>query len=139
MNIIIPMVGLGSRFQKEGYTLPKPLIEVANKTLIEHSIDSFNVDGKFIFITRDFHDSNHNKILSDILKKKRPESKEIKLKRLTSGATESVLAAKNLIDNDEPLIIYNCDQLIEWNPEDFLKFLRFHIHPFSFLHHYKKG
>jgi len=123
MNIIIPMVGLGSRFQKEGYTLPKPLIEVAGKTLIEHSIDSFNVPGKFIFITRDFHNAEHNKVLSSVLKKKRPESKEIKLKRLTSGATESALAAKELINNDEPLVIYNCDQLINWDPEEFLKFI----------------
>jgi NDP-sugar pyrophosphorylase family protein len=123
MNIVIPMVGAGSRFAKEGFLEPKPLIDVLGKTLIEHSIDSFNVAGKFIFITRDFHNPEHNKNLSEILKKKRPESKEIRLKRLTSGAAESVLAAKELINNDEPLIIYNCDQLINWNPEDFLKFI----------------
>ena len=123
MNIIIPMVGLGSRFQKEGYTVPKPLIEVLGKTLIEHSIDSFNVDGKFIFITRDFHDDDHNAKLSDILKKKRPESIEIRLKRMTGGAAESALAAKDLINNDDPLVIYNCDQFIDWKPEDFLKII----------------
>ena len=118
------MVGAGSRFQKEGYTVPKPLIEVAGKTLIEHSIDSFNIpDAKFIFITRDFHKPEHNKLLSNILKKKRPESKEIRLKRITSGATESALAARDLINNNEPLVIYNCDQLINWDSEDFLKFV----------------
>jgi len=124
MNIIIPMVGAGSRFQKEGYLVPKPLIEVAGKTLIEHSIDSFNLpNAKFIFITRDFQNSEHNKILSNLLKKKRPESKEIRLKRLTSGASESALAARDLINNNDPLVIYNCDQLISWDPEDFLKFV----------------
>jgi NDP-sugar pyrophosphorylase family protein len=121
MNIIIPMVGLGSRFQKEGYTLPKPLIEVLGKTLIEHSIDSFDVEGKFIFITRDFHNAEHNIALSNILKAKRPESVEIKLKRMTSGAAESALAAKELINNNEPLVIYNCDQSIDWDPNEFLK------------------
>jgi NDP-sugar pyrophosphorylase family protein len=117
------MVGLGSRFQKEGYTLPKPLIEVLGKTLIEHSINSFNVDGKFIFITRDFHNDEHNNELSKILKKLRPESVEIRLKRITSGAAESALAAKELIDNNDPLVIYNCDQYIDWDPEEFLKII----------------
>ena len=28
MKILIPMAGAGSRFAKEGYTFPKPLIEL---------------------------------------------------------------------------------------------------------------
>ena len=28
LNIVVPMAGLGSRFQKAGYTIPKPLIPV---------------------------------------------------------------------------------------------------------------
>jgi NDP-sugar pyrophosphorylase family protein len=123
MNIIIPMAGAGSRFQKIGIKNPKPLIEVLGKTLIEYSINSFNVEGKFIFITREFDNRADNEALSDLLKKIRPESVEIKLKTLTNGATESSLYAKDLIDNDDPLIIYNCDQLINWNAEDFLHWI----------------
>lgn len=124
MNIIIPMAGAGSRFQKTGVKDPKPLINVLGKTLIEHSIDSFNVEGRFIFITREFDDPADNEKLSAILKHCRPESIEIKLTAMTSGATESALFAKELIDNDDPLVIYNCDQLINWNPDDFLNFLK---------------
>jgi NDP-sugar pyrophosphorylase family protein len=123
INIVIPMVGKGSRFQKVGIIDPKPLITVSGKTLIEHSIDSFNVPGKFIFLTRDFDNPEDNIALSKILKEKRPESVEIKLTAMTSGATESVLFAKELINNDDPLIVYNCDQLINWDSTDFLKFL----------------
>ena len=41
MNIIIPMAGLGSRFKDEGFELPKPLIEVNNKTLIVDVLSDF--------------------------------------------------------------------------------------------------
>lgn len=123
MNIIIPMAGAGSRFQKVGIKNPKPLINVLGKTLIEHSIDSFDVPGKFIFITRDFDNPADNGVLSTILQTMRPESTEIRMTTMTSGATESALFARDLINNDEPLVIYNCDQLINWNSADFLKFV----------------
>lgn len=118
------MAGLGSRFQKMGEKNPKPLIEVLNRTLIEYSIDSFDVEGRFIFITREFDNPDDNIRLSELLKRKRPESIEIKLKTVTSGATESSLLAKEFIDNDDPLVIYNCDQFIKWNRDDFLNFLK---------------
>lgn len=123
MNIVIAMAGAGTRFQKVGIKEPKPLIDVLGKTLIEYSVQSFDVPGRFIFITRDFDDPEDNQRLSSLLKELRPESVEIKLKTLTSGATESVLFAKELIDNDEPLVIYNCDQWINWNVDDFLSFI----------------
>jgi NDP-sugar pyrophosphorylase family protein len=123
MNIVIPMAGSGSRFQQLGIKDPKPLIRVLDKTLIEYSIDSFNVSGRFIFITRKFENPADNIKLSELLKSKRPESIEIQLTSITSGATETALYARNLIDNDEPLVIYNCDQFINWDANNFLQFL----------------
>lgn len=123
MNILIPMAGAGTRFQKVGITTPKPLIEVLGKTLIEHSINSFDVEGRFIFITRDFADPAHNEQLSALLKQLRPESVEIRVKTLTSGATETALLAKDYIDNADPLVIYNCDQFINWDSSKFLEFV----------------
>ena len=35
MNVLIPMAGAGSRFEKVGYTFPKPLIEVNDKPMIQ--------------------------------------------------------------------------------------------------------
>lgn len=124
LNIIIPMAGAGTRFFKNGITTPKPLIKVLEKTLIEYSIDSFNVPGRFIFITRTFDNPEHNKLLSQLLKEKRPESIEIKIDKLTNGAAETVLVAEKYIDNNDPLVIYNCDQIINWDSLDFLKFVK---------------
>jgi len=123
MNIIIPMAGLGSRFKSEGFILPKPLIEVGGKTLIEHSIESLNIPGQYIFITRKYDDVNHNLLLSKKLKEVIPESVEILIESPTKGSVETCLYAKDFINNDEPLIITNCDQRLEWNSEDFLDFI----------------
>ena len=120
MNIVIPMAGLGSRFQKAGILEPKPLIEVLGKTLIEYSVESFDVPGRFIFITREFDDPAYNTQLSALLKQLRPESVEICVKTVTSGATETVLLAREYIDNSDSLVVYNCDQYINWDANDFL-------------------
>lgn len=118
MNIVIPLAGAGTRFTKAGVDTPKPLIEVMGRTLIEHSIRSFDVPGKFIFITRDYGSDTLNDRLSNILKTLRPECTEIRLKEMTSGAVETVLKARNLIDNDTPLVVYNCDQIIQWDANE---------------------
>jgi dTDP-glucose pyrophosphorylase len=123
MNILIPMAGLGSRFKQEGFDLPKPLIEVNGKSLIEHSVESLGIDGKYIFITRDYNDQNLNDLLSEKLKKLKPDSIEIKISSVTKGSAETCLMAIELIDNNDPLIITNCDQRLEWDHEKFIHFL----------------
>lgn len=129
------MAGAGSRFANAGIYTPKPLIEVENKTLIEHSIKSFDVEGKFIFITRDFGEP-HNSSLSNLLKTLRPESVEIKINTVTGGAVESIIAARDYIDNDEPLVVYNCDQKILWDSQKVLDYIE-NYDPDSLLVLYK--
>jgi NDP-sugar pyrophosphorylase family protein len=57
INIIIPMAGKGSRFANAGYELPKPLIDVNNKPMIELVIENLKpeIDHKFIFICQKEH------------------------------------------------------------------------------------
>lgn len=126
MKVVMPMAGAGSRFSQQGYDMPKPLIKVNGITLAEHSIKSFDVDAEFIFVTRKFDNPVHNRELSQLLRSLRPESAEIQLDALSNGASETCLAAQNLINNDQPLVIYNCDQIFQWDPSEFLKFVELH-------------
>lgn len=121
MNIVIPMAGLGTRFKEEGFFTPKPLIEVNGKSLIEHSVESLGFDCNYIFITRDY--GEFNSVLSQKLKKLKPNSIEIKIDKPTTGSVETCLAAESLINNDEDLIITNCDQRLEWNQHKFMDFV----------------
>jgi NDP-sugar pyrophosphorylase family protein len=126
MKVVMPMAGAGSRFAQQGYDMPKPLIRVNGITLVEHSIKSFDVDAEFIFVTRKFDNPDHNRELSQLLISLRPESVEIQLDALSNGASETCLAAQHLINNDQPLVIYNCDQIFQWDPQEFLKFVEQH-------------
>lgn len=123
MNIVIPMAGLGTRFKNEGFDLPKPIIEVNGKTLIEHSVSTLGIEGKYIFITRRFENPNWNKILTEKLKELYSDLVEIILENPTRGAAETALFAKSYIDNNEPLIITNCDQITDWDQNDFYNFI----------------
>jgi dTDP-glucose pyrophosphorylase len=123
MNILIPMAGLGTRFKNEGFDLPKPIIEVNGKTLIEHSVNSLGIKGQYIFITRKYDDPYDNILLSKKLKDMNPDSIEIQLESPTRGAVETCLFAEEFINNDKPLVITNCDQITDWNPLDFEFFI----------------
>ena len=55
LHIIMPMAGEGSRFIKEGYTQPKPLIEYQGMPLFIRAINSLkdiDVPRKYSFIVR---------------------------------------------------------------------------------------
>ena len=105
------MAGRGSRFQKEGYTLPKPLIPVLGKPMIQVVINNLRpkVPHRFIFICLQEHLEKYQ--VADKLKTWAGAGTEIvTVDQVTEGAACTVLLAKELINNDEPLMIANSDQ-----------------------------
>jgi HAD superfamily hydrolase (TIGR01509 family) len=118
MNILIPMAGAGSRFEKAGYTFPKPLIEVNGKPMIQVVVNNLNFDSKHIFITQKQHRIKYN--LDSLLNLISPECSIIDVDGVTEGAACTTLLAKELINNDNPLIIANSDQFVDWNPSEFM-------------------
>tara|TARA_Y100000389_G_scaffold200112_1_gene239874 strand:- start:2380 stop:3435 length:1056 start_codon:yes stop_codon:yes gene_type:complete len=123
INIVIPMAGEGSRFKKSGFKNIKPLIPLNGKTFIEWSIDSVDfqdIQTQFIFIIQE----KHKKELYEYLKKIKPNCLILTVQKLTRGATETALIAKNYINNDIPLIITNCDQIFEWDKQKYLNYLK---------------
>ena len=138
INIIIPMAGLGSRFADAGFEMPKPLIEIGGKTLIQHSVETLGISGRFIFITREYDNPEYNQRLSKILDTVAPGHIELRARGKQFGTSFSALLAKDYINNDDELILTNCDQRLEWDPEDFLRMSRSHgidgsilVHPSS--------
>ena len=55
MQIIIPMSGFGERFRAAGYVVPKFLIEVDGKPIIQHVIEMFPGEKKVFFICNENH------------------------------------------------------------------------------------
>tara|TARA_R110000824_G_scaffold14726_13_gene62506 strand:+ start:1204 stop:2583 length:1380 start_codon:yes stop_codon:yes gene_type:complete len=118
MNIVIPMAGRGSRFEKAGYTFPKPLIEVNGKPMMQLVIENINVDARHIFIVQKEHYEKYN--LKHLLNLISPECKIIQVDKVTEGAACTTLLAKEYIDNDEPLLLANSDQFVEWDSNEFM-------------------
>jgi dTDP-glucose pyrophosphorylase len=124
MNILIPMAGEGSRFKKEGYTFPKPLIEVDGKPMIQCVVENLDFDANYIFLVRDEHLSKYN--IESVLKFVTNGRYDIvSVDRLTEGAACTALLAKDLIDSGEELLIANSDQIIEYSKENFNTVRRF--------------
>ena len=117
MNVLIPMAGNGSRFAQAGYTFPKPLIEVHGKPMIQVVVENLAVDANFIFVVQKSHREKYN--LDSMLSLICPGCKIVEVDSVTEGAACTVLLAKEFIDNDEPLVIANSDQFIEWNSLEF--------------------
>jgi HAD superfamily hydrolase (TIGR01509 family) len=118
LNVVIPMAGLGSRFQSAGYTIPKPLIDVNGKPMIQLVVENLKVDARFIFIVQTEHCEKYN--IHKFLEKIAPGCVIIPVTAVTEGACCSVLLAKEYIDNDTHLLIANSDQYVEWDSNAFL-------------------
>lgn len=122
LNVLIPMAGKGSRFADAGYQTPKPLIDVAGKTLAERSISTLNLpDARYIFITRSFDDPEDNERLTQIFSKTCKNFIEVRVDSKHLGAAHSALYAEKYIDPEDELIITNCDQSLIWDVDKFLE------------------
>lgn len=119
VNVLLPSMG-SSVFFKENF-FPKLLYEIRGKTMLEHVIDNYmSIESmQYIFVFRDedckkFHIDDSVKILN-------PDARVIRLKNQTAGALCTCLMAIDYINNDEPLVIANSDQIIETDYKDVIQ------------------
>jgi len=109
MNIIIPLGGVGQRFQDEGYILPKPLINVLGKHLIFYVLDSIKLekdDAIFIIYNIDLDKWD----FKDIISNKYPFVNFIQLPYYTRGAAETLLyGLERINNNNKKIMTLDCD------------------------------
>jgi len=118
LNVLIPMAGAGSRFEKAGYTFPKPLIDVEGEPMIKLVSENINMDATFIYIVQKSHREKYN--LDTLLNLVSPGCKIVEVDGITEGAAVTTLLAKEHINNDSPLVMANSDQFIEWDSNEFM-------------------
>lgn len=86
LHIIMPMAGEGSRFRKEGWETPKPLIELKGKPLFMRAINSVSTDEiplKYSFIVRQEHIDEYQ--IDKYIKEKLPKANIFSVKKLLVG------------------------------------------------------
>ena len=119
INILVPSMGRSLFFQDSYF--PKPMIEVAGKTMLEQLTENYAgiPDRHFIFVfshkdCTEFHLDESAKILTGY------DAEVIVLEEQTAGALCTCLMAVDAVNNDSQLIITNSDQIIS---TDFVKVL----------------
>ena len=129
MNIVVPMAGRGNRFREAGYTDTKPFIDVNGKPMVYRVIENLNIEFdetyQFILIClKEDYEKYDFKMFKECIGH---ESYEVVvLDEVTDGATQTLLCAKDWINNDIPLLTLNSDQLVYYNPDEtFERFEKF--------------
>lgn len=123
LHIIMPMAGEGSRFLKEGWTTPKPLIELKGLPLFKRAIGSVHIDDvqmKYSFIVRQEHIDKYE--IDKGIKSFLPEAEVFSVNQTTRGAVETCLIAENSIEDADGVIVMDCD--LEFRSKEFLKIIQ---------------
>ncbi len=120
IDIVITMGGLGSRFRKAGYTVPKYMIEAKGRTLFEWSMISLegyrDRADKYVFIAmKDESDDVCGFINEKCRELGIKDPKIILLDSLTDGQATTAMCAKRYWDSGHGLLIYNIDTYVEPN------------------------
>lgn len=119
MKVLIPMAGEGSRFAKEGYTFPKPLIDVNGKPMIQSVVENLGFDADYIFLVRKNHLESFSGLQNLLQRITKNRSTVVEVDSLTEGAACTALLSRHIIDSEEDLLIANSDQIIDFNRINF--------------------
>lgn len=125
IDIVIPMAGRGSRFVERGYELPKPLIDVAGKPMIQRVIENLapDINHRFIFLVLKEHIETYG--IEDKLKSWAGSNAEVVVvDQVTEGAACTVLLAQEFLSEKNDLMIANSDQIIDISVTDYIVWSR---------------
>ena len=108
--VLIPLAGIGARFESEGYSLPKQLLPIMNQSTLEYSLESINVPKDFhvIVLMRPAYFNTHD--LRPIFKKAYGDNLSfVEVFEKTKGSLDTCLLAKPCISDNKPLHIFTLD------------------------------
>ena len=115
IDVVITMGGLGSRFRKAGYNVPKYMIEAKQKTLFEWSmisLEGYSTDiNQYIFIA--MKDDVECFINEQCAKLNLSTYHIILLDHLTDGQATTASLAEKYWNPNNALLIYNIDTYVE--------------------------
>lgn len=114
---LIPMAGLGSRFQQAGYEKPKPLLTVTGQPMVLQATRSLPATTAYQFVALSEHLDKTD--LQSVVLEEFPEANFTRLESVTEGQACTCLAAMDQLILDQPLTISACDHGVIFAPERF--------------------
>ena len=114
---LIPLAGLGSRFTKEGYVDPKPLISVSGKPMIVQAANYLPKAAQNIFICLEEHMKNYP--LENAIHTEYPNCKIVTINETTEGQACTCEIGLQDEDKEHPLLIAACDNGMLYDEEKY--------------------
>lgn len=112
------MAGVGKRFKKEKFSTIKPLIKIDERSILEESIIDLPFSKKkIIILNKRIYDKYS--IIRKIIKNN--NFSKLLLKKKTLGQSDTCYKTKNLISQDEDLMIHSCDYIMKYSLQKFKK------------------
>ena len=115
----MPMGGEGSRFKSVGIDTPKPLIKANGVSFFERALQSVSkcIGNRFKLtcIVRSEHVSQYH--IDEEIRKVHPAN-IIAIDKTTRGAVETVMLAKDFIDDTDAVLVMDCD--LEFRAYDYI-------------------
>lgn len=116
-TLLLPMAGAGSRFVKEGYELPKPVIPVSGAPMVVQAARDLPRMEKQVFVVR--KDLDRLDLITEEIRRAFPRAEFVVLEALTDGQARTCLLGMEGIDRDQPLTIGACDNGLIYDGERF--------------------
>ena len=115
MRLVVLMAGDSGVFEVAGSSYPKNLVEIDGEPLVQRVIEALEplieTADKGIFLVREEEDRRHH--TGDVIRLLVPDAEVIGVPNLESGAACTALHAIGQIDREEPVLVFNGDQVVD--------------------------
>ena len=115
MRLVVLMAGDSAEFEVAGHKYPKNLVEIDGEPLVQRVIDGLRPAiehaSHAVFLLREEENRRHH--TDDVIRLLAPAAHVVGVPALASGAACTALHAIGHIDRDEPLLVFNGDQVLE--------------------------
>lgn len=114
LHLIMPMGGAGSRFFKNGFVMPKPLIEINSKPFLYWSTRSIEkyidvADVTFVVLKQHIAEFHIDEVIMQYFPTAKIEA--VEWDEVKSGPVMTCLAGLKNIDDDQPILFNDCDHM----------------------------
>ena len=112
LHLIMPMGGAGSRFFKNGFVMPKPLIEINGRPFLywaTMSVKKYVDIADLTFVVLQEHVDEF--CIDQVILKWFPEARIEVIPRLLPGAVMTCLEGLRNIHDDQPVLFNDCDHM----------------------------
>jgi NDP-sugar pyrophosphorylase family protein len=111
-QLVIPMAGKSKRFFAAGYTKPKWLIDILDKSILGHIIKNNEFFSSILIIVNNEDLLNFN--LDQLSELKHENIQVVGIETHEKGPSYSILMAERYLKMDKKILVHYCDVFINW-------------------------